>query len=84
MNYSFFRFQMDIKANEDGTYSRDVLQLCWQKPMELPPYVGMGIVDINLAEYPKLKALIEQATALSVPIALEKLENINNIPEEIN
>lgn len=80
--YNFYRMQMDTTENPDGTYSRDVLQLCYKKPIvdnlgnPKSPYVEMGILDINLIEYPELKALIEQATNIAVPIALDKLENL--------
>lgn len=81
MAYNFFRMQMDTTQNPDGTYSRDILQICYKKPIvdengELkPPYVESGILDINLSEYPDLKALVEEATNLAVPIALDKLLN---------
>ena len=77
--YSFFRVQMEIVRQEDGTYSRPVLQLCWKKPIldnngePIPPYVEHGITDIVLAEHPELQLLIEQATALAVPITISKL-----------
>lgn len=84
--YNFYRIQMDTTENPDGTYSRDILQLCYKKPIldnlgsPKSPYIEMGILDINLSEYPELKALVESATALAVPIALDKLEN-TNIPD---
>lgn len=71
--------QMDTTEKPDGTYSRDVLQLCYKKPImdeqgnPKSPYVELGILDINLSEYPDLKALVESATDLAVPIALEKI-----------
>lgn len=73
--------QMDTVENPDGSYSRDTLQICYKKPIvdensnPKSPYVDLGILDINLSEYPDLKALVEQATALAVPIALEILSN---------
>lgn len=79
--------QMNTTENPDGTYSRDTLQICYKKPIvdengePRSPYVKMGILDINLSEYPDLKALVEQATNIAVPIALDKLENTNNMPE---
>lgn len=75
---TFYRMQLEVVFDQaTGEYSRPVLQLCWQKPLSIPPYMENGITDITLSEYPELKALIEQATALAVPIAWEKLENIN-------
>lgn len=88
--YNFFRMQMDSTENPDGTYSRDTLQICYKKPIvdengdPKSPYVELGILDINLSEYPDLKAFIESATALAVPIAIDKLnapQISNPIPE---
>lgn len=89
--YSFFRMQMEVVRQSDGTYSRPVLQLCWKKPIvdengdPIPPYVENGITDIVLADHPELQSLIEQATALAVPVAVAKLSIptplFNPIPE---
>ena len=87
--YSFFRMQMEVVRQEDGIYTRPVLQLCWNKPVvddngePIPPYVEQGITDIVLAEHPELQSLIEQATALAVPITISKLNTpiSNPIPE---
>lgn len=87
--YSFFRMQMEVVRQEDGTYSRPILQLCWKKPVvdgngsPIPPYVEHGITDIVLAEHPELQSLIEQATDLAVPITISKLNTpiSNPIPE---
>lgn len=83
--------QMDTTENPDGTYSREILQICYKKPIidengnPKSPYVESSIVNINLIEYPDLKALIEQATALAVPIALEILSSPPIAPaSEIN
>lgn len=87
--YSFFRMQMEVVRQPDGTHTRPILQLCWQKPAldnngdPIPPYVEHGITDIVLAEHPELQSLVEQATALAVPIAINKLNTpiSNLIPE---
>jgi hypothetical protein len=74
--YRFFRVQCDSFFNEEtGEHTRPVLQLCYQKPIPSPPYVDTGIIDITLVEHPELQALVEQATGLAVPIALDKLLN---------
>jgi len=69
--YRFFRVQIEV--TEENT--RPVLQLCYQKPIPNPPYVEIGITDIVLSDHPELQALVEQATGLAVPIALNKLLN---------
>lgn len=77
--YNFYRMQMEVIRQADGTYARPVLQLCWKKPIvddngePIPPYVENGITDIVLAEHTELQSLIEQATALVVPVAISKL-----------
>lgn len=81
--------QMEVIRQADGTYIRPVLQLCWNKPVvdnngaPIPPYVENGITDIVLADHPELQSLIEQATALAVPITISKLSApiSNPIPE---
>ena len=89
MDYNFYRMQMEVLRQSDGTHIRPVLQLCWKKPIvdnngdPIPPYVEHGITDIVLAEHPELQSLIEQATDLAVPITISKLNTpiSNPIPE---
>lgn len=86
--HTFFRVQMEIVRQPDGTFTRPILQLCWHKPLldenniPIPPYVTNGITDIVLEEHPELQALVESATNLAVPIALEKIASENRLLEE--
>lgn len=71
---SFFRMQFDVKFDSSTReYTRPTLELCYQKPIPHPPFVENGIITIILSEYSDLKTLVEQATALAVPIAISKL-----------
>lgn len=76
--------QFDVKFNPaTGEYTRPTLDLCYQKPIPNPPYVENGIVTLTLAEHTDLKALIEQATGLAVPIAIDKIFNPPTPPEPV-
>lgn len=73
---TFYRGQFNVIYNEaTGEYLRPVLQLCYVKPLSIPPYAEYGITDIVLADHPEIQQLIEQATALAVPIAISKILN---------
>ena len=78
-NETFYRVQMDIVRQPDGNHIRNILQLCWERPVldennnPISPFVERGITDLVLSEHPELKALVEQATALAVPLAIAKI-----------
>lgn len=85
----FFRMQMEIVRNPDKTYSREVLQLCWHRAIvdefgePVPPFVENGFTDIILSEHPELQTLVESATSLAVPIAVQKINN-PSVPNSSN
>ena len=87
-NEVFFRVQMDIKRQPDGSYARDILQLCWERPVldennnPVSPFVERGITDLLLADHPELKQKIEEATFMAVPLAITKINTPITDPQE--